>query len=65
MRASTCTSRYTPPPKTPSRLWPRSSPEAGDEIDYREKWSWVIATRLVGEGSVREARSGSFSPKAA
>lgn len=39
----------------------RPGPE--DETDHRERWFYVIAERLVGEGSVRPARDGSFSPK--
>lgn len=39
-------------------------PGEDDETDYRERWYWVIAERLVGEGAVRSTRDGSFSPRA-
>jgi hypothetical protein len=38
-------------------------PGPEDETDHRERWFYVIAERLVGEGSVRSERDGSFSPK--
>lgn len=53
-----------PTPEDAEQALAALQPAAGDEIDHREKWYWVIATRLVGEGSVREVRSGAFSPRA-
>lgn len=38
-------------------------PGPEDETDHRQRWFYVVAERLVGEGSIRPVRDGSFSPK--